>query len=490
MLGSERKSCALVCVTMILLAAGSLAIAGAQAEQAGNTITLVRGYSKVINAPWPAGSVAVTDPKVADVQVLSPVQILLQGIKVGTTDLSVWSQDGKQVWQRQLIVKREAASVQQLVELFPNASLEASEIDEVLVVRGVLHSADQVEQLHQYLERTGVAYVDMTSVAGIQQVQLQVRVAEVSRSALKTLGVNGFQTDDDFFWGQRVGPVVPEIGIGAAPGQIAGDNLPFITPNTANGIVPGSSSPVTLFAGFPNSNLEIFLQALADNQYMRILANPTLVALSGEDASFLAGGEFPVPVVQSSGLGAPSISVEWKEFGVRLRFRPVVLGDGGIRLHAMQEVSELTDVGAVVIQGFVIHALTTRRSEATLELKSGQSFAMAGLLRQTDEAANSRIPGLGDLPIIGTLFRSVRYQNQETELIILVTASLVEPMSSVKPPPLPGATYTPPNDWELYVEGRLEGKAPAKVDAATAEWLREMGLDQLVGPGAWDSYSE
>jgi pilus assembly protein CpaC len=125
-----------------------------------------------------------------------------------------------------------------------------------------------------------------------------------------------------------------------------------------------------------------------------------------------------------------------------------------------------------------------------MELQSGQSFAMAGLLQHSDSAINSRIPGLGDLPILGPLFRSVRYRNSETELVILVTASLVEPMSVATAPPLPGASYMPPDDWELYLGGRIEGRAPARLDPSNTAWLKEMGLDQLVGPGAWDSYEE
>ena len=333
----------------------------------------------------------------------------------------------------------------------------------------------------------------MTSMAGIQQVQLQVRLAEVSRVALRALGVNGLQTRDNFFFGQRIGSsdggsIVPSINMGPAGDQAVGNNLAFATPDDGIGV----SSAVTLFAGFPNSDLQVFLQALAENQYVRILANPTLVALSGEEAQFLAGGEFPIPVPQGGGAGLSSttITVDYKEFGVRLKFRPVVLGNGGIRLHAAQEVSDLTDVGSISIQGFTVPALTTRRAETTLELKNGQSFAMAGLLQHSNSAVNSRIPGLGDLPIIGSLFRSVRYKNSETELLILVTASLVEPMNMAQTPPLPGVAHAKPNDWELYVGGRLEGREPAQLDDTSRDWLQQMGLDELVGPGAWDSYGQ
>jgi len=405
--------------------------------------------------------------------------------------------------------------------LFPTAVLDVNESGGVLFVRGTLRSAEQAQQLKEYLgllrrykEETTttkesplvpnlttkesktvrevgepIPHVNMTTVSGVQQVQLQVRVAEVSRAAIKSLGINAFHMDKSFFLGQRVGSsnggaLVPSINIGAAEGQTA-QNLQFVTPE--DGI--GASPLVTIFAGFPRANLEVFFQALAENQYMRILANPTLVAMSGEEATFLAGGEFPIPVVQGAVAGGTNaITIQYKEFGVRLIFRPVVLGEGGIRLRAMQEVSELSDVGALVIQGFSIPALATRRAEATLELKSGQSFAMAGLLQHNDSAITSRIPGLGDLPVLGPLFRSVRYRNNESELVILVTAALVEPMSVATAPPLPGATYAPPNDWELYLEGRIEGQGPARLDPASAAWLREMGLDQLAGPGAWDSY--
>jgi Flp pilus assembly secretin CpaC len=159
-------------------------------------------------------------------------------------------------------------------------------------------------------------------------------------------------------------------------------------------------------------------------------------------------------------------------------------------LHAIQEVSELSEVGGLVIEGYVVPGLITRRAEATLELKSGQSFAMAGLLQNKSNAINSRIPGLGDLPVLGPLFRSVRYQNDQTELVILVTAELVEPLTLGTTPPLPGVTHAEPNDWELYVEGRLESATPAKLDPDAAAWLRDIGLDDLTGPGAWDTYED
>ncbi|MFC1781588.1 type II and III secretion system protein family protein, partial [Planctomycetota bacterium] len=319
--------------------------------------------------------------------------------------------------------------------------------------------------------------VDMTSVAGVQQVQLQVRVAEVSRAALRTLSVNTLYADNDFFGGLTISPssgtpLLSDIEIG--PGNFSTTFSPA----------------VTIFAGVPRANFETFLQAIAENQYLRILANPTLVALSGEQASFLAGGEFPIPIVQGGGGGGTSISVDYREFGVRVTFQPVVLGDGTIRLFVSPEVSDLTNVGSVEIEGFSIPALIIRKAETTLELNSGQTFAMAGLIQNKNEAINARIPGLGDLPILGPLFRSVRYQKNETELVVLVTASLVEPVSLAHDGPLPGFMHNEPNDWEFYIDGKIEGEEPAKIDPNSAEVLRQMGLNQLKGPGAWDSYNK
>jgi pilus assembly protein CpaC len=353
-----------------------------------------------------------------------------------------------------------------------------------LIVKGLLRNADQAIQLHDYLDKAKTTYVDMTSVAGVQQVQIEVRVAEVSRQALRALGFNAFHTDDDYFVANRIGALLP-VSIAPESGQAAGDNIGF----TFNQ-VPTAGPLVTVFAGFPRADFEFFLTALAENQYLRILANPTLVALNGEEASFLAGGEFPIPVPQVGAGGGGTITIQYKEYGVRVAFRPTVLGDGSIRLFVAPEVSERSSTESVVLASAIIPSLVTRRAETTMELQSGQTFAIAGLLQHKTEAVNSRIPGLGDLPVLGPLFRSVRYQNNETELVILVTATLVEPMSLAEAPPLPGFLHSDPNDWEFYLEGRLEGKEPAKIGSRDAEWLKKMNLDKLKGPGAWDSYNK
>jgi pilus assembly protein CpaC len=475
-----RWLAAIICVM------GLCGMVSAQTGAASEAITLTVGRSTIVTAPWPTVRVAVTDPAVAGVQVLTPQQVLVQGLKVGSTDLILWSEDQSQTLQRRVVVRLDLESIQAALQrLFPGAELTASDSGDVLLVQGLVRSADQAVQLKEYLERTKIPYVNMTSLAGIQQVQLQVRLAEVSKRASRALGINWFIAGHDAFIGQRTGSIEQSISMGAEGGQDVTGNLDF-----TNEAIGPTGPLVNLFAGFPGQNVALFFHALEENQYMRILANPTLVALSGEEAQFLAGGEFPIPVPQLSGGGGQTITVEYKQFGVLLAFQPVVLGDGTIRLRASQEVSELSAAGGFMVAGVSVPALSTRRAETTLELNSGQSFAMAGLLRSTDSAGFARLPGLGNLPIIGPLFRSVQYEKQETELVILVTASLVEPITAASAPPLPGVTYAEPNDWEFYAEGRLEGKKPAKIDPATQKWLKDMGLDQLVGPGAWDSYEE
>ncbi len=447
------------------------------------------GKTKLIEAPWPVSRVSVSNPQIADVEVLSPHQVLVMGNSVGVTDLILWNED-EQAWRARVNVVLDLRNLQDdLKQIFPESELELIQSQDVVVVTGSLRRAEQAAQLRAVLQAYGVKHVDTTSVAGVHQVLLQVRIAEASREAIRALGINAVYAGNDFFGVIRIGsdgggPVNP-ISILPGPGAPVGGPIPFLFGETS------VSAGVTLLAGVPSADLMLFIEALAENQYVRVLAEPSLIALSGEEASFLAGGEFPVPIVQgSSAGGGTSITIEYKEFGVRLNFRPLVLGDGTIRLHVAPEVSELSDFGAVRIEGFSIPSLLTRRASTTLELKSGQSFAMAGLLKQTNVARSSRVPFLGDLPILGPLFRSVRYTQGETELIVLVTASLVEPISWAKARQVPGDLYQPPNDWELYINGQIEASAPPALPPADAARLKELGLDRLRGPGAWDSYGQ
>ena len=458
-------------------------------------IALYLGQSEVVHAPWPIKRTSVTDPKIVQIEPLTTDQILLQGKGLGTTDLMLWSAE-EQVWRARVDVEMDLRLLkEQMGRLFPGSNLELIQNQNVVAVSGTLRRAEDAAALHQFFEALKVAYVDMTSVTGVQQVLLQVRMAEANQDALRSLGINALWTgleDNPFFItstvGSATGGAINSVNIGAPAGAIPGEHGAVVPQfNSAVGVSP----LVTMNMGFPRADLQFLIQALAENQYVRLLAEPNLVAQTGEEADFLAGGEFPIPVVQGTTTGGgTSITIEYKEFGVRLRFRPMVLGDGKIRLYVAPEVSQLSQVGAVVIQGFSVPALTTRRAATTLELNSGQSFAMAGLLERTTNATVDRVPGIGDLPVIGDLFRSVNYQEGETELVVLVTASLVEPLSKTSMPPLPGAMHRRPNDWELYLGGMIEGTAPPALSEEETDWLKTMGFENLRGPGAWASYGE
>ena len=455
-----------------------------ETSRPAENITVYLHQSEYIETPWPVARVFVTASEVADVEVVTPQQVLVLGKSAGSTDLILWSEKEEMLRFRIDVIVDLRRMRAELEELFPQLNLNVIQSGSFLIIRGVVDRAESAAVLHKYFDAWGFKYVDMTRLAGVQQVLIKVRMAEVSRTALRSLGINAFHTGDDFFFGSGIGGLNP-VSIGPPAGTIAGEGLRFEFTSSVT-VGPG----ITLFAGFPPSDVQVFLQALAENQYLRILAEPTLVALSGEEASFLAGGEFPIPVAQGAG-GGTAISVEYREFGIRLRFRPTVLGDGTIRLYVAPEVSDLSATGAVETQGFSIPAIVTRRAETTLQMKSGQTFAMAGLINRSINAQNSRLPWLGDLPVLGTLFRSVRYRQAETELVVLVTVSLVDPLSDATSPPPPGILHVPPNDWEFYLEGRIEAKGPVKLystDAAAA--LKKLGFDRLLGPGAWESYDQ
>lgn len=463
---------------VVVAACGAVPIASnlpvpATGQPGANRVELSLGRSVVVNAPWPVKHVSVANPEVADVQITSPKQMIVLSKSVGVTDLVLRSEND-QTWQAAIIVQPNMSEFEvSLAQLFPDTQLRVGQINDVLSVSGTLRRADDARILQALLTATGQKFVDATKVEGLQQVMLHVRFAEASRTAIRALAINSFYNGSNFFGASTIGG--NPNGFNFGPGGLDFEDA---TLGTA----------VTLFGGFKNSDFAMFIAALADNQYIRTLAEPTLVAQSGEEASFLAGGEFPVPVVQggTSG-GSTSVSIEWKEYGVRLNFRPVVKGEGQIELYVAPEVSTLTDVGSVELEGFRIPALSTRRAETTLQLGNGQTFAMAGLLNQSVTARNSRVPGIGDLPIVGSLFRSIRYERGDTELVVLVTVYLVDPVSGRPIEPLPGDMHEEPNDWQLYADGKIEGRA-YPVSQAQIQQLKRMGLADLQGPGAWADY--
>ncbi len=372
----------------------------------------------------------------------------------------------------------DTAGLEMQLKQFFGVDLKAEDIGGTIALRGNMPNVGTAVQVRNFMTSTGLRWVDVTRIAGIQQVQLKVRIAEASRTALRELAAGAIIGGNSVFGGVQSpgGTPFQPVNIQPTPGAKVGD------PRFMYGNNPVTSA-TTLFAGVTGADLEVYLQALSENRYIRLLAEPNLVAVSGESATFLVGGEFPIPIVQGSVVGGGStITIEYKEFGIRLNFRPEVLGDGRIRLEVAPEVSELSQIGALNQNGFTIPSLVTRRSSTTVELNSGQSFATAGLLRSLEQATVARVPVLGDIPVFGALFRSVRYEQAQTELVIMVTANLVEPLYDGMDRPMPGDLHEAPNDWELFMNGQTAGAVAIGSPMAR---LKSLGLEGIRGPGAW-----
>lgn len=421
-------------------------------------VNLAKGRSIIVETSVPMTRVEAVGKEIVGISLVSATQFLLIGNDYGVTQVMVWSDDGQQhMFEINVELDLDLLNAA-FAEIDPQSDARAvSMVGNVLLVGtvsgpGVAEQMESVARL--FLSRlAGDAIIENNlRVSGEQQVLLRCVVAEVSRSASRELGINGFLAGDNV----KDGFVINQIGgihsasIGPAGGVDVSGVIPFLT-----GPDLGLSPSTTLTLGFPRANLEFFLRAMAENSLLRVLAEPTLVAVSGETASFLAGGEFPVPVPQSGG-AVGAITIEYKEFGVNLQFTPVVLPHQRIRVRVRPEVSTRDETrGLQTASGFV-PAIITRRTETTVVVDNGATLAIAGLLQDEIRGIATRLPGIGDLPILGALFRSVRYQRQRTELIILVTVEIIAPMHPNEVPKIPGYDLVDPTDLDLYVNGIIE----------------------------------
>ncbi len=326
--------------------------------------------------------------------------------------------------------------------------------------------------------------INLMTVAETPQVLLQVQIAEISTVVLKEIGVN-FDVID------KHGNTAVSTFVGGlvTPGA---SSLPIPGPGVVSAVdtVSGTPEARVLHSG-SSMSFSAIIDLLRENGLAKLLAEPNLIAMSGQEASFLAGGEFPIPVVQDAGgggqsSGGSSITIEFKEFGVRLNFVPTVLGNGQISLSVRPEVSELDFANGVVLSGFRIPALISRRVSTSIILDSGQTYAIAGLLDHRIRENISDIAGFGDIPVIGPLFRSSRFEKRETELLVLVTPRLIRPLDPEEVPVLPTASYVEPTDYDFYLWGRLEGRGPGEEETPLA-LRREPKRGGLVG--AWGHYN-
>jgi pilus assembly protein CpaC len=418
-------------------------------------VNLLTNRSTVVKTRVPYKSVSIAQPDVADINLVGPQDILITAKKPGITQLIVWDDEDRSQTVEVVVTFDIQALQEQMREVFPDAKIEVVNLNGSLALRGRVPNVQVAEQAGELAAPYGQKVLNFLEVSGGQQIMLQIRFAEISRSVNTSLGFNAFASDGRSAFGLANGAA------GGTPGNFAST----LTPSALG-------AGVTVFGAGQagQTKFEYFVTALRRNNLLRVLAEPNLVVYSGAHGSFLAGGEFPFPVPQSaSGNGiAAAITVEFKKFGVQLDFTPVVMGDGRIRLKVTPEVSDLDFSRSVTLAGTLIPSITKRTLTTEIELADGQTFAVAGLLNNRMAANKDATPFLGDVPILGALFRSVRYERNETELVVLVTPRLVEPMNPEQVPSLPGERWRYPSDGELLWSADLGGPADHASGAAPA----------------------
>jgi pilus assembly protein CpaC len=454
-------------------------------------ILLSIGEGQLITLPANVANVWTSNAAVADVYVNNPRQIHLFGKEFGEATVFATSASGAVVFSTTVRVAQNITSIDRMIKVaMPDADIQVTTVGQIAVLNGTVKSpqdAEQAQRLVTSLLNPGVnasdanaqlkiAVINRLKTATPLQVQLQVKFAEVSRSFVKNVGVN-FTTRDStggFQFGLAQGrapgtytagstgnlatyptATVPLPGGGSITGPYDPSTGQFVNPRASGlaDITRGSDNATAGLAG-KLFGLDV-LSAIDIGEtigQVTTLANPNLTARSGETANFLAGGEIPIPVAQ--GLG--TTTVEYKQYGISLAFTPTVLSDGRISLRVRPEVSQLTSAGAVQLNGVTIPALSTRRSETTVELGSGESMVIGGLLQNSHNNSITKTPGLGDVPILGSLFRSNGFQRNETELVIVITPYLVKPVNANQIV-LPTDGYKAPNDFDRVLMGSLAG---------------------------------
>lgn len=380
-------------------------------------LEMVVNKSALVRLNQPAKRVSIVAPDIADVQIMESKQILLTAKSVGETTLIVWMEDESVRTIDVMVRVNTKPLTEALQHTLPDEAIEVMAMNQGVALRGQVQGIGNVDQAMQIANTYLPQVVNLMDVPGVHQVLLKVRIAEVARTFREETGFN-FQVLENNFQGTST------LG-GLVSGNLSQPDLTV-------------SDAVTMFMGLPNSNINAFIQALKQKGLIHILAEPNLVARSGETASFLAGGEFPVPVVQG-GL-TNSISIEYKEFGVRLKFTPTVLDTRNMRLEIAPEVSDLDFAQGIRVSGFLVPSLITRRAQTVVNLMDGQSFAIAGLISKSKQKNHRKVPWVGDIPVFGGLFQGGDITAKETELLIMVTPHLVAPLNDGDSYPMPGDT--------------------------------------------------
>ena len=404
------------------------------------------GKSLLINTTDRLKRVSVTDPEIADALVVTATQVLVHGRSPGEVSLLIWDEYERSRSFDLRVDVDVTATQEEVKRIFPDEQIEVSASRSAIVLSGHVTTEDVAKHAGMVAAAYSKNVINVLSFGpvGAQEVLLEVKFAEVDRSAVTQLGVNAFSQGT----GNTLGT--------STTGQFGSFQVSRGNTGTTTDTTTGSSNqtninitqPLNLFLFRTDLNLGVVIQALQQKNLLQILAEPNLIAVNGKEASFLAGGEFPFPIVQP-GQGFTAVTIQFREFGVKLKFTPVIMPNSNIHLQVVPEVSQLDFTNALTISGFTVPALSTRRAQTEFEVQDGQSFVIAGLMdnRVTDQY--SKVPGLGDIPILGNLFRSKSAQKSATELVVLCTVHRISPSAQ--------APATPKYPKPFLDKGKFDG---------------------------------
>ncbi|MFP3868789.1 MAG: type II and III secretion system protein family protein [Desulfobacteraceae bacterium] len=435
---------------MVEMAAGAGLLERLRDQEITQTLQLRVGRSKVLRCPFAITRISVADPAYADIVLTSEREIYIIGLAPGVTNLNLWGRGRSQFTTVTVSVEADVTALKEMLHrVLPEEKISVQAAGNSIVLSGEV-SSPQVQETALNVASGFAAekgkkenIINLMHIGGVQQVMVAVRIAEINRNVGRRIGINFSGISQSGNFGVSLLDDIAGIsGLTRSFGSTAFNQL--ISPD------------VTAIGGWTAGGIlwTAFFAVLKEKGLGRILAEPNLVATSGQTASFLAGGEFPVPVPQQF----QTITIEYKKFGVSLAFTPTVLDNDRIALRVTPEVSEIDEtITPQVIAGLLVPGLRVRRTDTHIELKDGQTFAIAGLLSENTRTQHNKFPILGDIPILGTLFRSSTFQKNESELVVLVTPHLVKPMPT-KEVRLPTDSYIEPDDLEFYLLGAMEGR--------------------------------
>jgi len=412
----------LFCALPVSIAAQDASTQASFSTKEAIAINVLVGQSRLITFDRTIERFSVSNPEIAEAVLVTSDQVVVNGKAFGQVNFLAWEKGSGRFLVFDVYVRTNLSLIDsQIRALFPKDDIRLSQANGSVVISGHVSDPRIAAQADSVVQAAGFKTVNLleSPVKDMTQIQLLVRVAEVSRNRMRELGTSyGYQ------------------GSAGSGGYLNSGSGPSALTKVDGGFLTGTlGSSLNLFV--MGGNTLSMIRAMQQSGALRALAEPNLIAMDGQQASFLAGGEYPVPIVQGSGTGNSTVTIVFKEYGVRLNFKPTIIDEDHIRLELEPEVSTLDFANGVKFDGFIIPGLRTRRAKTGVELRDGQSFALAGLLDNNETKTLSKVPGLGDIPILGNLFKSTQFQKNETELMFIVTAQIVKPVNRDDLPPLP-----------------------------------------------------